>query len=775
MNYALAISVAINLIIGTALLMVWRGNPRQSFTFYMGLCYLMAAVVATGYGLSLRVDPELSLAGLLALLVSSMGYTTLLAMGVVSLARRQMPLRQTLLLMLGVLALTGMSYGLGGGTAARICTATINMTVGLFATRWLWNADGRQFSALRLVGPLLTVMGASQYLYVLPMEEGVLLQVNISSVLRVALGVAMLYAAWKRAEAESRREHQRFEVLTERSHQGILIAIQGDVVYANPALRAIYGVPEGEALSIGLFTRFLTPEQRDDTLAQYQRVLDGQAYQLVYEGERVFEHGRTRWLRVEAFRTEWDGQPAVQALVTDDTDRHGVTQALLRQALQDELTGLPNRAALLQALRERCAAGPASSPFVLMLLDIDRFKLFNEAHGHEMGDQVILALAKGLSAAMRAHGAGHVVMRQGEDEFALLSGAGSGEDAALDMAAVVRELLSNPLEVANREFFVDVSMGIALFPQSAADADALLRAANAALHAAKRTPGTSHALARPEFERGASNLLEQEQALRTGILNAEFHLVYQPKVDAHNTELVSFEALARWERPGVGYVSPVEFIAAAERTGLIGELGSFFLWEACQQLASWQADYGYCVPVAVNVSPLQLLDADFPKLVARVLADTGTPPELLTLEITESSAVQNLEQTILQITQLREMGVQVALDDFGAGFSSLNMLRSLPLRSVKVDRGLVDPLPAPEAVAVVRAICQLAEALQLTVVAEGVETEAQAQCARDAGCAELQGYLYAKPLSRMDAGRWLLASARERGLPAVPLVSYLVA
>ncbi len=776
MTYALTVSTAINLIIGTALLMVWRSNRRQGFSLYIGLSYLMGAAVAGSYGMLVRPDLKLSPPGVLVLLFTSIAYTTLLVLGVVSLARRRLPARGTLLLMLlAVGALTGTAYHLGGPSAARICAATINLGVGVFATRWLWNADGSSFSTLRLVGPLLTLMGASQYLYVLPMDSGLLLQIHVSSVLRVALGVAMLYAAWKRAEADSLREHQRFRVLTERSHQGILIAVQGRVVYANPALRAIYGVPEDQALSAALFTRFLTPRQRADTMAQYQRVLDGQDYQLVYEGERVFDNGRTRWLRVEAFRTEWDGQPAVQALITDDTDRHSVTQAMLRQAMQDELTGLPNRAALLRALRERCAGGPASPPFVLMLLDIDRFKLFNEAHGHEMGDQVILALSRGLSAAMLAHGAGHVVMRPGEDEFALLSGAGSGEDAALDMAGVVRELLSNPLEVAHREFFVDVSMGIALFPQSAADADALLRAANAALHAAKRTPGTSHALARPEFERGASNLLEQEQALRAGILNAEFHLVYQPKVDAHNTELVSFEALARWERPGVGYVSPVEFIAAAERTGLIGELGSFFLWEACQQLASWRADHGFCVPVAVNVSPLQLLDADFPKLVARVLEDTGTPPELLTLEITESSAVQNLEQTIAQVSQLREMGVQVALDDFGAGFSSLNMLRSLPLRSVKVDRGLVDPLPAPEAVAVVRAICQLAEALHLTVVAEGVETEAQAQCARDAGCEELQGYLYAKPLSRMDAGRWLMATARQRGLPLAPAASRMVA
>jgi diguanylate cyclase (GGDEF)-like protein/PAS domain S-box-containing protein len=714
----------------------------------------MVFVLILSYWMAGQVGYALGFVGFLGVVVSTLSYTTLIVLGVASLAGRKVKSTQHLNVMLGILACTALVLWVGKMRWAQTGVSTINTLVGLVATRWLWNVAGRRWSAERLVGPLLTLLGLTQLMPVMLSGGGLELQASVASVLRVALGVALLYAAWHRAEIESAGMRSRFELLTERSHQGVLIFSGTGIVYANPAALATYGVQRPDQLSMAVLSAPVPHEQRDHIAELIRGVLRGAAVQVRYEGARQFSGGSARWLSFDVFRTEWDGQPAAQVLITDDTERHDSAQALLHQALHDDLTGLPNRNALLQALRERCA-GEAAAPFVLLLLDIDRFKLFNEAHGHAMGDEVIKALAQVLKSATAPGG---VLMRTGEDEFALVSGPGGDQATALAMAARVRVLLAGPLKVAHREFFVDVSMGIAMFPNNAGDVESLLRAANAAMHMAKRTPGTSYTLAQQEFERGASNILDQEQALRTGLLNAEFHLAYQPKVDAQSTKLVGFEVLARWERPGIGPVAPVEFIAAAERTGLIGELGSFFLREACQQLANWQAEHSCCVPLAVNVSPLQLLDASFPQLVARVLAETGARPELLTLEITESSAVQNLEQTITQIEQLRDLGVQVAMDDFGAGFSSLNMLRSLPLHTVKIDRGLVDPLPAPYAVAVVRAICQLADALHLSVVAEGVETQAQAQCARDAGCTQLQGYLYSRPFDAVQAGRWLVAA-----------------
>jgi diguanylate cyclase (GGDEF)-like protein len=439
--------------------------------------------------------------------------------------------------------------------------------------------------------------------------------------------------------------------------------------------------------------------------------------------------------------------------VTDETAQHDATVALLHQATHDELTGLPNRSALIARLRELCARGTG---FALLLLDVDRFKLFNEAHGHSVGDEVLRALAAKLADSQRGRAE---AMRLGEDEFALLAPADDSERVAHEVAQGVRELLAQPLMLTGHEFFLDVSMGVALHPAHGRDPEALLRAANAAMHEAKHTPGTSLQFAEERFERGSGATLLAEQALRAGLKNEEFSLVYQPKVEVRSAArppvLVGFEALVRWDPPGAGRIAPLQFIPAAERTGLIRELGQMILELACAQIEAWRATYGHCVPVAVHVSPLQLLDPGFADQVLQLLRRRSVPPALLSLEITESVAVTHMEQARGRIAQLRAHGIEVALDDFGTGFSSLNMLRSLPLRTVKVDRTLVEPLPARDATAVVKAICDLAATLDLDVIAEGVETASQSEALRAAGCNVMQGYLYARQLAPAEAARWL--------------------
>jgi diguanylate cyclase (GGDEF)-like protein len=531
-----------------------------------------------------------------------------------------------------------------------------------------------------------------------------------------------------------------------------LVLVGNSVRYANPALLATYRCGHLSELSFAGLLRGVRREEIDEVQARYQQIENGSVDAAHWEGLRHLRDGTSVWLRFSGWRTLWDDTPAIQILVTDQTDRHDATQALFYQATHDELTGLPNRSALLQRLRQCCVALPGQPGFGLVLLGVDRFKLFNEAHGHSLGDEVLKALAAALE---RELGGACELMRLGADEFALLAQPHQEGDAAVSMARRVQQMLLRPLELPQRNFFIDVSMGIALYPQHAQDAEALLRAANAAMHAAKRTPGTSVALAEARFERGSSDVLEQEQALRAGIEQREFSLHYQPKVDAHTGHLTSFEALARWHRPGVGWVSPVEFIAVAERTGLIAELGLLLLTMACEQVALWRQQLHSVVPVAVNVSPLQMLDGGFPVLVAQLLRQYALPARSITLEITESAAVADMDQARVQMQQLRAMGIVVALDDFGTGFSSLHTLRSLPLQSVKIDRGLIEPLPAPDAAAVVRAICQLALALRLDVVAEGIETPVQAEIARMSGCHELQGNLFAKPLNPAEAARWM--------------------
>jgi diguanylate cyclase (GGDEF)-like protein/PAS domain S-box-containing protein len=756
--YILLINATVSLVMGTALVMVWRRDHNQRFTLYLGSANLVQLLVPTLYGLTTYKHPAIALFAKLSLPFVAASYTTLLAAGAGHLSSRPIKNKSLWIVLLVLAAINGTTLGIGGLALGQVAIATANTLLGAVCIYWLRNTTTPRGPTESLVGPLLLLLGLIQFIFVFYQADGAALLATLGAILRMALGLALLYAALDRGMIAARKLQHRFERLSERSHQGILISIYSRssktnrIVYANPACLSIYGVADITGLTEASVANSIPKTEQRDIARVIANIQTGKKDDATYEALRHRRDGTPLWLRFHYFRTEWDGVPAVQVLISDETEQYKANQALAHQALHDELTGLPNRAALIQNLRNRCHDSQAGEPFVLILLDIDRFKLFNEAHGHSMGDEVLKVFGQTMRSAVDM---GHDVLRLGEDEFAIISAPGSKGDTAVELARCVRQMLSKPLPVSGGVFFLDASLGIALYPNSAQDAESLLRAANAAMHVAKLTPGTSYKLAEKRFERGSSNALEQEQALRAGIESSEFHLVYQPKVNAQSGALTSFEALARWNRPVVGPVSPLEFIAAAERTGLIGALGTALLKQACEQIAVWQERYSTCVPVAVNVSPLQLLDPRFPQLVAQMLDTHRIQPQWLTLEITESSAVQNMEQTVSQVEQLRTMGVHVAMDDFGTGFSSLNMLRTLRLHTVKIDRGLIDPLPSADSVAVVRAICQLAEALHLHVVAEGVETIEQADAARDAGCHDLQGYLYSRPLSAVDAGLWL--------------------
>ena len=765
MSYVLIINAAVSLIMGSALVLVWRRDRKQAFTRYIGWANIIQLLVPVSYWVASQSHSIYAVWGVVTLPVAAGAYSTLLLVGAAHLADRPISRQIGWPILLIQVFINAVAIHTGGMWGAQIGVATINSVLGLVCAYWLWGMGGRRVTPEKFVGVLLIALGLIQFIFVAYQDAGAALLATLGALLRMSLGLVLLYAALERSGREVHKQQMRFERLTERSHQGIMISLGGArIVYANPACLELYGVRTLKELRVVSVARTIPKAERDHVRRILKAIQRGQKKDATYEAMRHRIDGSPLWLRFHYFPTEWDGTHAVQVLISDDTARHKAGLALAHQASHDELTGLPNRLALIRSLHDRCQSGDATVSFVLVLMNIDRFKLFNEAHGHSMGDEVLKAMGQALRTAVDSS---CEVMRLGGDEFALVSQPHGKGETAVAMVSAVRTLLSKPFQVSGQTLFLDASMGIALYPDSARDAESLLRAVNAALQVAKRTPGTSYRLAEKAFERGSSNALVQEQALRAGIEGSELYLTYQPKVDSHTGELLSFEALARWDCPGVGSVSPVEFIGVAERIGLIGALGTALLKQACAQIATWHAQYGQCVPVAVNVSPIQMLDPEFPQLVANVLEAAGIEPQWLTLEITESSAVQNMDQTVQQVEQLRLMGVHVAMDDFGTGFSSLNMLRTLRLHTVKIDRGLIDPLPAPDAVAVVRAICQLANALHLHVVAEGIETQAQADAARDAGCGELQGFLFSKPLLAEDATPWLESLASPRPQPSL--------
>lgn len=757
MIYALAFNLLINLVLGLALWLVWVRDRRQRFNRLLGASFLVHALATPAY--LLWLDPHtlahhLGGAGMVA---AGAAGTALLAMGLRELIGRPVGRRAALALVLGLGLVFALLLSLGL-PEAQAAGAGLQTWLGLVGLRWLW-PQGR---AERVAGVLLLLLGLLQLPYVLGVEAHLPAQAAVGAALRLLLGCCLMLAALRRVSQESNQLREQLHLLTEHSHQGVGIKRGRRILYANAALLKLYGVPD-----LGAFEALqqAQPEAlRRATAQRHRAVLAGRLDQAHWEGERLRSDGSRLHLVFSSWRVNWQGRAAEHIVVSDDTERHQAAQALLHQATHDPLSGLPNRSALQQRLRERCAAGES---FGLIWLDLDRFTQLNEAYGHAAGDALLRQLARVLCEEFEP---ALEVMHLGEDEFALLAPGMAAPEALAALVARLRQRLSRPLPALGHEIYVDVSMGVASCPQTASEPEALMREASIAMHEAKQDPGTAERWARAGRRDSSASMLA-EQAMRGGLRDAEFHLRYQPKVSAVDGRLLGFEALARWQRAGHGLVSPADFIPAAERTGLILPLGALLLEQACRQLAEWReagAD-SRLVPVAVNVSPLQLQDPDFPDFVATTLRRYALPAELLQLELTESAAMRDAEQARERLARLKALGVKLALDDFGTGFSSLNLLRSLPLDTVKIDRSLIQPMPQVAASAVVQAICQLAAALRLEVVAEGIETAEQARASRAAGCQALQGYLYAKPLLPVEAGVWLRGRQPLRDSALIPL------
>jgi diguanylate cyclase (GGDEF)-like protein/PAS domain S-box-containing protein len=747
--YPLFTHSLVNVIVGLALIVAWRRHREQVFLRALGAATLLQSTTPVGYVWWHAVSGAWRVVPGTLLALAAAGCLLLLAVGAAGLAGRTITRRQQATFVSALLAgyVVLIPWSLN---AAHGITAALNLVVGVVAARWLW----REPAAERISAALLVLLGVNQFTFILFPDGGAEAQARVGMVLRVALGLALLYAALRRSSQSAQAMRDQYLRMIDKSPFGVIVIQDDRVPYANPAAHRIYDLAAGRRFPSPWRSRLVAQADRQRALDRHRATLAGEVEQSMWEGARQRHDGRRMFLRFASWRIDWDGRPAEQVMVIDDTEHHDATGALLHQATHDALTGLPNRSALLSRLGTLC---DESRPFALLLMDVDRFKLFNEAHGPSVGDEVLQSLALALRGAAPLPAE---VMRLGEDEFALLlpmppGAVDASVAAAWALAGQVRERLSQPLELARHRFYVDMSIGMALHPLSGQAPEGLLRAAQAAMHEAKRLPGLSVRLAQAGFERGSGASLQAEQALRAGLHNEEFVLVYQPKLAAADRRVTGFEALVRWQRPGGGLVSPADFIPAAERTGLIGALGALILDKACAQIAAWLAAGEPVVPVAVNVSPLQLLDPDFASLVSRAMALHRVPAWALTMEITETAAATHLDTARERIAEFGALGLKVALDDFGAGVSSLNILRSLPLHTVKIDRLLIDPLPATDALAVVRAVCQLARALRLSVVAEGVESEAHAEAASASGCDELQGYHFSRPLPPDKAMAWL--------------------
>jgi diguanylate cyclase (GGDEF)-like protein/PAS domain S-box-containing protein len=749
LGYPFAFHLAANLILGLALLLAWRVDRAQLFSRDLGLAFLIQTALPPAYAVWTSDAMAWRTPALLALLLAMSGYLALLMLGTARLAGSQVPARRGWQMSGALFALMLVLALARDMRAVQMAFGILSLGAGALAARWLW----RRGAFERGAGLLLVALGAVSMLTLWVGAEHAGLMFGIGAVLRIALGTALIFATLERSIRHARLLHERFFQLTERSHQGVGVMRGEEVLYANPAVQRIYGIdPLNEAVMRRWRETTIPEAERADARERHRAIVAGEIEHVEWEADRRRFDGSPLRLRFSAWRIDWDGAPAEQIVVSDITAVHNALREKLHQATHDELTGAPNRSALMQRLRQLASD---AQPSVLVVLDIDRFALINNAHGPSVGDEVLRELARRLTARF---GERADVMRLGEDEFALVARAPEPAAAAQAFATEVKQLLAEPVPAAGRAFYLDVSMGIALLPHTAADAESLLRAATAAMHAAKATPGTSHLFAQQQFEQGSDASLAAEQALRAGLGKQSFFLVFQPKVSARDRRPVGFEALLRWRLADGSLVPPVEFIPAAERTGLILPLGQQVLEMACAGLARWRRGGAPPVPVAINVSRWQLLDDAFAEQLRATLQRHDLQPDDVVLEITETAAMQHFERVRERAAALHARGLALSLDDFGTGLSSLTALRALALRELKIDRGLIAPLPEAKAREMVRAVCVLAHALGLGVVAEGIESEAQALAAAEAGCDALQGYHFARPLEEAAAAAWLAAA-----------------
>ncbi|MFC4728038.1 putative bifunctional diguanylate cyclase/phosphodiesterase [Coralloluteibacterium thermophilus] len=417
---------------------------------------------------------------------------------------------------------------------------------------------------------------------------------------------------------------------------------------------------------------------------------------------------------------------------------------LTQLAMQDPLTRLPNRVLLEdRASKAMAAARREGAQLALLFIDLDGFKAVNDAFGHHGGDRLLVEVAGGLAACVRAE---DTLARLGGDEFVLLARIDTPSDAAALAERVLAELRL-PRQVEGTPVSVGASVGIALFPHDGDDMPALLAAADAAMYHAKGSGRGTYSYFAPSMTADARAQLQLIHELGQALGRREFVLHYQPKFEAGSGVLAGAEALLRWNHPERGLLAPADFIDLAERTGLILQIGEWVLDEACRQLRAWREQGRPPLAVAVNLSALQFSHPELVATVGRALRAHDVPPEQLILEITESTAMQDVEASHAVLEALSALGVRLSIDDFGTGYSSLLYLKRLPANELKIDRGFVSELArGSEDAAIVSAIVALGDALELTVVGEGVETRAQLEVLSELGCDALQGYLLGRPV-----------------------------
>jgi diguanylate cyclase (GGDEF)-like protein/PAS domain S-box-containing protein len=555
------------------------------------------------------------------------------------------------------------------------------------------------------------------------------------------------------AEQRLRQERDRAERYLEMAGTVILvITAAGEIAVLNRAGHDLLGYDEGELIARDWFATCLPDEAREAQRDRFDGVIAGDIpfNQEAYENEVVTRTGGLRAVSWTASLMH-DEHGRVSGLLCsgiDITERREAERQVAFLAYHDGLTGLPNRALLEEHLRKALARSRRAGTSVgLIYVDLDGFKLVNDSLGHASGDEVLREAAERLAMTTRAS---DLLARQGGDEFLLLLGdvdrERDPEEVAVAAGRRILDALAEPFHVAGAEFQLGASIGVALYPRDAHDPDGLLQAADGAMYRAKRAGRGGYAFPEPDGNGDARVRLSLTTRLRRALSKDELELYFQPVFSVSDGSLVSAEALLRWNDPTEGQIAPGVFVPVAEETGLMGALGDWVIEALCGHARDW-ADQGLLPRLSFNLSPRQLHGGSVADRILASVTAHGLRPDDFCVEVTESTAMTDHAAVEPQLRHLHEAGFALAIDDFGAGHSSLARLRDLPVDILKVDRSFLVAAPQdPQASAIVGAVLALAAGLGMTTVAEGVETEAQHRFLRDAGCPLAQGFHLGRPV-----------------------------
>lgn len=564
----------------------------------------------------------------------------------------------------------------------------------------------------------------------------------------------------QRETVQAQKEAElRYRNIFEHASEGIFQTTpEGRYLAANPALARLYGYPSAAALMNGLDDigrqLYVKSSQRE----RFRQLMEQQGEVLNFESEVYRQDGTRIWISENAHIVrDSDGRVLYyEGTVQDVSERRRYQEELERQANHDMLTGLPNRILLADRVQQEIArAARLGYYLVVVFIDLDNFKFINDSLGHAAGDELLKEIASRLQRCVRGS---DTVARLGGDEFVLLLGDHFRTSTVISQLKRVLSEIGQPVMLSGREFHVGASLGVAVYPADGEDSDTLLKHADTAMYAAKNHGRNNFQFFTSELNRVADERLNLEAALRQAIEHDEFEVHYQPKVD-HRRRIVGVEALARWTHPEYGPISPDRFIPIAEETGLIVPLTTAILRQAFAAAREWNRNAATPLHVAVNLSARLFMSGDITAHVAGLLQEAQLAPSLVELEITETVFMGDSDYVVSTLRHFKDMGVLLAMDDFGTGYSSLSYLRRFPLDIIKIDRSLVTGIEHEEEVAMIaRAVISLGQSLRKTVVAEGVENQAQFDFLRFQGCHEFQGYLLSRPLRQQEITE-LLASA----------------